>query len=306
MESGIRSPCLIDLRSDVDVDVDVDVDGVLALYQIPTDHIYSGHQNQHQQTDTDADTDIDIDIDAGADASRLRLEKYEIPGKTRRRRRSGHKQSTTWNLVTLDLSLFDEPGGKEKLAAQLKDAAHGVGFFGPTQDQISRQYAIGQAFYALPFSEQLKHRAPLEEGNYNGYRSLGKLPDEDALVRGHRYEANCDSALRYMMSGARSKEENDRCNNLYTRGHTAFGSLTFVFQQPVAALQVKRSWEWLRIPEGHVAVNIGDIVEFLSNGYLKSGVHRVISPPEDQASVDRLGLLYFVRPSDEMDLEVCG
>ena len=31
------------------------------------------------------------------------------------------------DLVTLDLSEFDQPGGKEKLAAQLKDAAHEVG-----------------------------------------------------------------------------------------------------------------------------------------------------------------------------------
>ncbi|OJK03728.1 hypothetical protein ASPACDRAFT_22765 [Aspergillus aculeatus ATCC 16872] len=277
------------------------------------------------------------------------------------------------DLVTLDLSLFETPEGRARLAEQLKQAAHEVGFFyitnfGLTQDQIDRQYAIGQEFYALPFEERLKYRAPLEEGNYNGYRPLGsvelapglpdkvemynlfkfipqtqrtqpdvirrhwkeieqvhrhihekvahkilrllaivlELPDEEALVRGHRYEANCDSALRYMMSRARSAEENERCNHIYTRGHTDFGTLTFVFQQPVAALQVKWSaeaeWQWLRIPEGHAAVNIADIVEFLSNGYLKSGVHRVVSPPEDQVGLDRLGLLYFVRPSDEMNL----
>jgi hypothetical protein len=31
------------------------------------------------------------------------------------------------DLVTIDLSEFDQPGGKEKLAAQLKDAVHEVG-----------------------------------------------------------------------------------------------------------------------------------------------------------------------------------
>ncbi|KAE8389107.1 hypothetical protein BDV23DRAFT_184811 [Aspergillus alliaceus] len=40
------------------------------------------------------------------------------------------------------------------------------------------------------------------------------------------------------------------------------------------------------------------------NGYLKSGVHRVVAPPEDQRDQDRLGLLYFVRPSDELNLGV--
>lgn len=33
------------------------------------------------------------------------------------------------DLITLDLSKFDEPGGKQKLASQLKDAVHNVGFF---------------------------------------------------------------------------------------------------------------------------------------------------------------------------------
>lgn len=32
------------------------------------------------------------------------------------------------DLVTLDLSQFDVPGGKEKLAKQLDDAVHKVGF----------------------------------------------------------------------------------------------------------------------------------------------------------------------------------
>lgn len=33
------------------------------------------------------------------------------------------------DLVTLDLSKFDRPNGKQELASQLKDAVHKVGFF---------------------------------------------------------------------------------------------------------------------------------------------------------------------------------
>lgn len=33
------------------------------------------------------------------------------------------------DLVTIDLSELDQPGGKEKLAAQLKDVVHEVGNF---------------------------------------------------------------------------------------------------------------------------------------------------------------------------------
>ncbi|KAK3066742.1 hypothetical protein LTR53_016776 [Teratosphaeriaceae sp. CCFEE 6253] len=33
----------------------------------------------------------------------------------------------------------------------------------------------------------------------------------------------------------------------------------------------------------------------MTGGYLKSSVHRVHAPPDDQAHVDRLGVLYFAR-----------
>lgn len=37
--------------------------------------------------------------------------------------------SVDWaDLVTLDLSQYDAPGGKQRLAAQLRDAVHHVGF----------------------------------------------------------------------------------------------------------------------------------------------------------------------------------
>ena len=39
------------------------------------------------------------------------------------------KTKVDWaDLVTLDLSQFDAPGGKEKLAKQLDHAVHKVGF----------------------------------------------------------------------------------------------------------------------------------------------------------------------------------
>lgn len=132
-----------------------------------------------------------------------------------------------------------------------------------------------------------------------------ELP-EDQLVDGHLYEANCDSSLRYMMYRARSSEENNIYKDLYLRGHTDIGTMTFVFQQPVAALQVKHTeesdWQHLRIRPGVIAVNLADILQFLTNGFLKSGIHRVIAPPEDQASSDRLGILYFLRPCDQLML----
>ncbi|KAG5927692.1 hypothetical protein E4U42_001932 [Claviceps africana] len=254
------------------------------------------------------------------------------------------------------------------------DARPHVGFFyirniGLSQARIDEQLAIAKHFFSLPAEEKLRYRAPLEEGNYNGYRPLGSvevlpglkdnlefynifkfipqtqrdqpriirehrdrieafhrhmhehvtyrllrllalvlgLPDRDALVDGHAYEAPCDSSLRYMLYRARTDDENRRYENLYLRGHKDNGTLTYVFQQPVAALQARRAdddagWAYLRLPEGKVAVIMGDMLEFLSNGCIKAGIHRVVAPPREQASLDRLALLYFVRPSDRLPL----
>jgi len=276
------------------------------------------------------------------------------------------------DLVTLDLSKFDSPSGKQQLAAQLKDALSTVGFFyvtdfGLDQEQVDRQFAIGKELFQLPTEEKLKYRADLEHGNYSGYRPLGSSellpglrdnvemynvfkfipqlertqPDvilehkaeiesfqrhitedvvqkllvlialvlelpEDYLTNGHKYDDVSDCHLRYMIYHARTPEENARYQNLYSRGHTDFGSLTLLFRQPIAALQILTSdgsWKWVKPYPGSITVNIADVLQFWTAGYLKSSVHRVVAPPEDQAHLDRIGLLYFLRPAHDLSLK---
>jgi len=43
-------------------------------------------------------------------------------------------------------------------------------------------------------------------------------------------------------------------------------------------------------------------LQLLTAGYVKSTVHRVTVPPADQQHVDRLGLLYFSRPHNDVPL----
>lgn len=86
------------------------------------------------------------------------------------------KEKLDWAPLTkIDLSIFDEPGGKYELAAQLADAVNRVGFWvvvntGIDDDKVLRQFSIGNSF----FKEQLeeKRRAPCNfaEGEYFGYR----------------------------------------------------------------------------------------------------------------------------------------
>lgn len=89
----------------------------------------------------------------------------------------------------------------------------------------------------------------------------------------------------------------------YLNGHTDFGLLTLLWSQAIQGLQIltedsgdqKGGWKHVRYEPGTVVVNTADVLSFATGGYLKSTIHRVIRPPEDQAHVPRLGVgLYLL------------
>jgi len=132
-----------------------------------------------------------------------------------------------------------------------------------------------------------------------------ELPDENYFASRHNYEAKSEDHLRYMKYKARAPEVNET-NALYTGGHTDLGSVTLLFRQPIAALQVLGGdgiWRWVKPLKGSITVNIADTLQILSGTYLKSSVHRVATPPKDQTQYDRLGVLYFVRPNNDVLVE---
>lgn len=78
-------------------------------------------------------------------------------------------------LVEIDLSHFDEPGGKQELAKQLYDAVTRVGFWvvvghGIDDERVLRQFSIGNAFFKEPLEEKRSFACNFAEGEYFGYR----------------------------------------------------------------------------------------------------------------------------------------
>lgn len=88
--------------------------------------------------------------------------------------------------------------------------------------------------------------------------------------------------MRYMKYGRFSAEEQDalaKGDGLWSYGHTDLGTLTLLFRQPVAALQIKDhktgDWKWAKPLDGSLTVNTCDALSFLTGNYIKSTVHRV-------------------------------
>lgn len=108
-----------------------------------------------------------------------------------------------------------------------------------------------------------------------------ELP-EDFFVNLHQYKNSSEDHLRYMKYGKFSEEEQEilaKGDGLWSYGHTDLGTLTLLFRQPVAALQIKEhstgEWKWAKPLDGSLTVNTCDALSFLTGNYIKSTVHRV-------------------------------
>ncbi|KII90128.1 hypothetical protein PLICRDRAFT_174911 [Plicaturopsis crispa FD-325 SS-3] len=131
-----------------------------------------------------------------------------------------------------------------------------------------------------------------------------ELP-ENYFVDRHAYDRPSEDHLRYMIYHPRSAKEDAKIGDQWSAGHTDFGSLTLLFSQSVAALQIRtpdNEWKWVKPVPGGITCNAADTLSFLTKGYIKSTIHRVVRPPADQANLERLGLFYFVRPGDDVPM----
>jgi isopenicillin N synthase-like dioxygenase len=75
-------------------------------------------------------------------------------------------------------------------------------------------------------------------------------------------------------------------------GNKDGGFLTLLLQDEHKGLQVEYDGEWADVDPipGTLVVNIGELLELASNGYLRATVHRVVTP---FAGVERLSVPFF-------------
>lgn len=120
------------------------------------------------------------------------------------------------------------------------------------------------------------HRNLLKQGNWSILRSLFYPPIQQDRV----------------------KPGTIRCAE-----HSDYGTITLLFQDDLGGLEVQGTkGQWIRAkPEaGNILVNMGDMMEVMTNGQFPATVHRVIIPKEEALRAKpRQSFVFFVNPDDE-------
>jgi isopenicillin N synthase-like dioxygenase len=87
--------------------------------------------------------------------------------------------------------------------------------------------------------------------------------------------------------------------------HGDINLITLLMGASADGLQVlRRDGRWIPItalPE-QLVVNVGDMLERLTNKKLKSTIHRVVNPPRSQMNKPRYSIPFFMHPRSEMSL----
>jgi len=89
--------------------------------------------------------------------------------------------------------------------------------------------------------------------------------------------------------------------------HEDINLITLLVGASAEGLQVlPKGEDWLPINAGgtEIVVNVGDMLQRLTNGILKSTTHRVINPPREKWHEPRLSIPFFLHPRPDVSLAV--
>ncbi|GAB1445130.1 2-oxoglutarate and iron-dependent oxygenase domain-containing protein [Flammeovirgaceae bacterium] len=87
--------------------------------------------------------------------------------------------------------------------------------------------------------------------------------------------------------------------------HGDINLITLLMGASADGLQVlRRDGKWIPITAlpNQLIINVGDMLERLTNGKLKSTIHRVVNPPTHLMNMPRYSIPFFMHPRSEMNL----
>jgi isopenicillin N synthase-like dioxygenase len=274
---------------------------------------------------------------------------------------------TDRTIPRLDLSRFRDPAHREAFLAELRFAAHDVGFFsvvghGVDPAVADAVLAAAKEFFALPLPERLRIEN-VNSPQFRGYTRVGEEhtgghadqrdqldvgverpalelgPDDPAYLRligpnqwpdgvpslrpavlawlaeadrvgrevlralaaalgqpDDTFDAWFDDEATLHLKVVHYPGRSDGESRQGVGAHKDYGYLAVLLQDDLGGLQVEAlDGGWLDAPPepGAFVVNIGELLEVATGGYLRATRHRVVSPRPDR---DRYSVPAFIGP----------
>jgi isopenicillin N synthase-like dioxygenase len=196
---------------------------------------------------------------------------------------------------------------------------------GRNTGDLKEFYHVGQELALIPDSDSVKSEYPdnlwpsevpdFEKDANEAYRTLenaGKamlraialnlnLPEgyfEDKVVYGN-------SILRQIHYFPIENPEEVPADAVRAAEHGDINLITLLMGASADGLQVlRKDGKWIPITAlpDQLVVNVGDMLERLTNKKLKSTIHRVVNPPRELMHTSRYSIPFFMHPRSEMDL----
>jgi isopenicillin N synthase-like dioxygenase len=94
-------------------------------------------------------------------------------------------------------------------------------------------------------------------------------------------------------------------SSLRAEQHEDINLITLLVGASSEGLEVmSKNNEWIPVKagEGEIVVNVGDMLQRLTNDKLKSTTHRVVNPPREKWNTSRFSIPFFLHPKSEMSL----
>jgi isopenicillin N synthase-like dioxygenase len=214
-------------------------------------------------------------------------EKYEIPGI------SGQRGYIS----------FGKEHAKGRTVGDLKEFWH-FGQYVDDADPIKQEYPENVTVSELPeFNAVGKEAYQLLEktGQYMLRAIAIFLGLNEDYFDGKIHHGN--SILRPIFYGP---IVNDPKDAVRAAEHEDINLITLLMGASADGLQVlNKQHEWVSVTAlpDHLVVNVGDMLQRLTNNRLKSTTHRVVNPPREMWGTPRYSIPFFLHPRSEMRLD---
>ncbi len=194
---------------------------------------------------------------------------------------------------------------KGRSTGDLKEFYH-VGQTVTDGDPIKAEYPdnVFSSEIADMQSASLTAYQTLENSGKNILRAIALYLDLDENYFDDKVH-NGNSILRAIHYYPLTDVENIPDDAVRAAAHGDINLITLLMGASSEGLQILRKDEkWIPVTAlpDQIVVNVGDMLERLTNNRLKSTIHRVVNPPKEKLGTSRYSIPFFMHPRSDMDL----